>query len=404
MKKATIFSNLISVTIFTIAWLCFSGTSQTLWQLICFQLIILWLSNEVWQRVISLPSVFGIIAGLAGRIKPEKVAKIGGIFYRLSSLTLLLIPHVFYALIFGVELLTDGWLHQTTGITYTHSLFAVSWCSVAVLWLTAQFCRIEPLSLSNLFTNPFNLKNIAEKVYEARQNNKPIISNTTPVEIATEDIDLHQQHTEKLRYLLQADEKLLHTARPNLSVNAPHMRKAVQMAWVTGVVSLLLLSFCVQLFLQMQDSSYWWAIGMFGALGLIFGVSTLWVLRLPEQWKRKLSQAGYAVTNQRIFIFENEAVQAFTLSEKLYIHCEMNQGNIGNIYICRPGLTDALAGLVLGKFAQQTPDSVVPEPNLTHPLPGFINCPDAEKVHTLIQSLRSLNIRLPEQNKKLEIG
>ena len=91
MKKAAIFSNLISVTIFTIAWLCFSGTAQTLWKLVCFQLIILWLSNEVWQRVISLPSVFGIIAGLARRIKPEKMAKIGGIFYRLSSLTLLLI-------------------------------------------------------------------------------------------------------------------------------------------------------------------------------------------------------------------------------------------------------------------------------------------------------------------------
>ncbi|MBR7109025.1 MAG: hypothetical protein IKC90_03215, partial [Akkermansia sp.] len=66
--------------------------------MICFQLIILWLSNELWQRIISLPAIFGIIAGLAGRIKPEKVAKIGGIFYRLSSLALLLIPHVFYAI------------------------------------------------------------------------------------------------------------------------------------------------------------------------------------------------------------------------------------------------------------------------------------------------------------------
>lgn len=389
MKKATIIANLTAMAVFCIAMESLTTAPQALWQLICFQLIILWLSNELWQRVIALPSVFGIIAGLAGRVKPEQVAKIGGIFYRLSTLTLLLIPHVFYAVIFGVELLTDDWLQQTTGITYTHSLFAVSWCSMVVLWLTAQFCRIEPLCLSNIFTNPFNLKNIAEKVYEARQNNKPIISNTTPVEIATEDIDLHQQHTEKLPYLLQADEKMLHTARPNINVSSPHMRKAVQMAWVTGTVSLLLLSFCVQLFLQMQDSSYWWAIGMFGTLGLIFGVSTMWVLRIPDKWKHKLSHAGYAVTNQRIFIFENEAVQAFSLSEKLYIHCEMNQGNIGNIYICRPGLTDALAGLVLGKFAQQTPDSVVPEPNLTHPLPGFINCPDAEKVHTLIQSLRS---------------
>lgn len=168
MKKATIIATLTAMAVFYIAMESLTTAPQALWQLICFQLIILWLSNEVWQRVISLPSVFGIIAGLAGRVKPEKVAKIGGIFYRLSSLTLLLIPHVFYAIIFGVELLTDGWLHQTTGITYTHSLFAVSWCSVVVLWLTAQFCRIEPLCLSNLFTNPFNLKNIAEKVYDAR--------------------------------------------------------------------------------------------------------------------------------------------------------------------------------------------------------------------------------------------
>lgn len=389
MKKATIFANFISVTVFTIAWLCLFATSQTLWKLICFQLIILWLSNEVWQRVISLPSVFGIIAGLAGRIKPEQVAKIGGIFYRLSTLTLLLIPHVFYAIIFGVELLTDDWLQQTTGITYTHGLFACSWSGVVVLWLTALLCHIEPLCLSNLFTNPFNLKNIAEKVYDARQNNKPFITNTAPVEIATEDIALHPQHTEKLRYLLQADEKLLYTARPNINVSSPHIRKAVQMAWVTGTVSLLLLSFCVQLFLQMEDSSYWWAIGMFGILGLIFGVSTMWVLRLPDKWKHKLSHAGYAVTNQRIFIFEKEEVQAFHSNEKLYIHCELINENTGNIYICRPGLTDALAGLVLGKFAQQTPDSVVPEPNLTAPLPGFINCPDAEKVHALILAQRS---------------
>ncbi len=389
MKKNTLITNLAAMAIFCIAMESLSTTPQGLWSLVCFQLIILWLSNEVWQRVISLPSVFGIIAGLAGRVKPEPVAKISGIFHRLSTLTLLLVPHVFYALIYGVELLTDGWLQQTTGISYTHSLFAVSWCSMVALWLTAQFCHIEPLCISNIFTNPFNLKSIAEKVYEARQNNKPVITNTIPVEIATEDIALHQHHTEKLRYLLQADEKLLHTARPNIDVNAPHMRKAVQMAWVTGVVSLLLLSFCVQIFCQMEDSSHWWAIGMFGVLGLIFGVSSLWVLRIPAQWRRKLSQAGYAVTTHRMFIFEKEVVQAFSLSEKLYIHCELTQGNTGNIYICRPGLTDALAGLVLGRLARQTPDSVVPEPNLTHPLPGFINCPDAEKVHALIQSMCS---------------
>ena len=115
MKKSTTFANLLSLTAFTLAMACCGHGTDTLWKLLIFQFIMLWLSNEVWQRFTSIPGILGVLLGTLGKLTAEKTGKIGSILYRLSSLTLLIAPHLFYIILFVINYFTDDVINAWLG-------------------------------------------------------------------------------------------------------------------------------------------------------------------------------------------------------------------------------------------------------------------------------------------------
>lgn len=389
MKKSTTLINLAALAVFALLMVWQGYDTSFLWKLLCFQLIIQWLSNEVWQRILSLPGILSLLLSTLGHVRPKILDRVEGIICRISAVTLVLVPNLFYVLIYVTESLFGNVLCNATGIEYTHSLFACSWCSMAVLWLMALWRPIEPLSITNLFHNPLDIQRITEKVYDARMARKPLQPRAIPIELpATVNIDLISEHKDLLCQHLADDETVLLTARPVATLANKYTRAPLIFTVTFSIVSILLLLFCVSIIQQLSGNQLALTLLVPAPLCLVFSACTLSLLRFPKKWKEKLSRIGYVVTNKRLFIMEKADLQVFSLNEKLYIHTENIQDDIGIIYISRPSMMNAMAGLVLGKLAQQEPDSAVGHIDLKSPLPGFFNCPNADKVFAMIESLR----------------
>lgn len=390
MKKLSIIAAIVSLMVFCMIMVIAGHNTETVLHLLCFQLVILWLSNEAWQRFMSLPGLVSLLFGAMGRVKPQATAKIGGILYRISTVTLILAPHLFYLLLFAADAFFDQVASNTTGITFTHTLFACSWCSIVPFWLIALVCRIEPLSITKWIPHPFDLKNIAEKAYDARQTQKPLHPRETPIALsATVAQEILPLHRELLSQHLQDDEQVLLATRPVADAANKHTGIPQPFFTATTVASVFLFLFCVNVIQQANGMALVLALIIMGTLCIVFSACSIYLFKVPAKWRNRLTQVSYVVTDKRLFIFEQSHIQAFSLSEKLFIHTAPLQDNIGIIYISRPGLADAMAGLVLGKFAQQAPDKIEGHVALNHPLPGFLNCPDADKVFAMIESLRT---------------
>ena len=390
MKKLSIIAAIVSLMVFCIIMVIAGHNTEPVLHLLCFQLVILWLCNEVWQRILSLPGVVSLLFSAMGRVKPQATAKIGGILYRISTVTLILAPHLFYLLLFAADAFFDQVASNTTGITFTHTLFACSWCSIVPFWLIALVCRIEPLSITKWIPHPFDLKNIAEKAYDARQIKKPLHPRDTPAVLsAIVAQEILPMHRELLSLHLQDDEQVLLATRPVADTVNKHTGIPQPFFAATTVSSVFLFMFCVNVIQQANGMALVLALIIMGTLCIVFSACSIYLFKVPAKWRHRLNNVSYVVTDKRLFIFEQSHVQAFSLSEKLFIHAELVRDDIGIIYISRPGLADAMAGLVLGKFAQQAPDKIEGHVALNHPLPGFLNCPDADNVFAMIESLRS---------------
>ncbi len=390
MKKVSIVAAVVSLAIFCLIMVATGKNTETVLKLLCFQLAVLWLSNEVWQRILSLPGLLNLIFGAMGKVKPQVTAKIGGMLYRISTVTLLLAPHLLYALLFAADSLFDQVASNAAGISFTHTLFICSWCSILPFWLMALACRMEPLSITNLISNPFDLQSIAQKAYDARQIKKPLHPRDTPAVLSdTVAQEILPAHRELLSRHLQDDEQVLHSTRP--VADAPNKHTAIPQPFfaATTLASVFLLIFCINAIQQADGMALVLTLIVMGTLCIVFSAGSIYLYKVPAKWRARLANVSYVVTDKRLFIFEQSHVQAFSLSEKLFIHTEQVQDTTGIIYISRPGLADAMAGLVLGKFAQQDPDRIEGHVALNHPLPGFMNCPEADKVFALIESLRS---------------
>ena len=393
MKKSTTYANLFSLTAFTIAMTCCGHGTNPLWKLLVFQFIILWLSNEVWLRFTSIPGIVGVLLGAIGKLTPEKTGKIGGILYRLSTLTLLVVPHLFYTILFLVNLFTNEGLTHLLGFEISHTLFACSWGSLLLMWIWAQIARIAPMSITNAISSPLDWKALINKAYNARQNNRQLCTHHSAVAIPANAQALPTQHRDLLSHLIEDNEQVLYTSTPVLHVTNKHARRAVKMGYLQIAIIMLLLAFASAIAQQTRGNDRLLFLVVPVGLILIFSISAYHFFKEPARWRKKLSHVSYTVTNKRILILEGDEARDFKFSEKLLFKSELIDGNVGNIYITRPGLAEALLGAMFARLIDEDAQSAELEPHLSRPLPGLFHIENAEDVTKLIeeQQIRSNN-------------
>lgn len=389
MKKSTTYANLLSLTAFTLAMACCGHGTDTLWKLLIFQFIILWLSNEVWQRFTSIPGILGVLLGTLGKLTAEKTGKIGSILYRLSSLTLLIVPHLFYIILFVINYFTDDGINAWLGFELSHTLFVCSWCSILLLWLCAQITDIAPMSIAQAISSPLDWKALINKAYAARKNKREIAKHEDSVMLPPMAQALPPQHQDLLSHLLERDEQVLYTATPVLGVTNKHARRAVKMGYLQVAIILLLIYFSTGIAQQTSGNDSLLFLVVPVGLILLFSVTAYHFFREPSRWRTKLSNVCYAITNKRILIMEGEQAREFLFSEKLKFKAETINGTVGNIYITRTALAEALLGSMFAKLIDEDPQSAEEEPHLSRLLPGLFHVENVEEITLLIESQKT---------------
>ncbi len=131
--------------------LCYSVLGEGQMQrALLFQVLLFWLLNELWFFLSALPALMTAIFKWATKREDETNRAVQRIV-RLSSVSLLLLPHGVFALLYLCNLLSRGGFQETLGLPLSQGLFVSAYAGCVMLFIIALFTPIHGFSLSLLF-------------------------------------------------------------------------------------------------------------------------------------------------------------------------------------------------------------------------------------------------------------
>ncbi len=343
-------SALILATAFGLCY--FEGVSMG--AALLFTAIILWLCNEVWYWLISLPV---LIAAIVGEIRRKPLSeKTGGKFIRLGSLSLLVTPHILFAILYGLNNITQGKLASEIGIPLEQSCFIIAFIAVALLWVFNMVTCMVPLSVGVLFSRIFEPELWTE--------------DTTPAEV------------DPLRALEELPRGVLYHSQPVLSVTPAHVRGNFRTGLFLLPFVLLLLGMAVGF---VGQSIY--AAVFCGLPALLFGFVSIHFLRWPSLWRKRLEGVEYSFSRDTVYITDKGVKRSYALDEGLNLSHEVVEGKVGNIYISPTGKVGRAFKGILGKMKVDVVDTSM-QSDLNAPLMGFFQIEDSMNIFKLLVSCR----------------
>lgn len=103
-----------------------------------------------------------------------------------------------------------------------------------------------------------------------------------------------------------------------------------------------------------------------------------------------MREISYAISNKRIFIFENESQQYYYFVDKLNIAYETLTEDVGNIYISKAGRLSSIINSIFGRNTAQVVDNKN-SISLSAPLAHLFQVRNAKKVLALIKEYQQEN-------------
>ncbi len=322
-----------------------------------FSVLILWLCNEVWCWVLAIPTIIAAILKSAER-KPFSLSSQLKLV-RLTSVSLLITPHLLFAILYLVESLTKGQASQEFGIPLTNSMFITAFIGVALLWAANMVMRLVPVALEILASYIFEPELWTES--------------TTPAELAS---------APAAPVPAELPEGLLYSAKPVLSVTNSYVRRHFWIGIGLMVAVLLLANMAVQF-----ASQYMPAACLCGVLALAFGFAALHSILWPSRWRNRLSHVEYAFSCDTVYIREKGETRSFPLDENLNLTHEKIEGNVGSIYISPKGKLERAFGKLLGKGTVEVTD-LQNTVDLSAPLMGFYQIENSPEVFAQLVACR----------------
>lgn len=400
----TVFINLGSLFVFFLLSCIFFNVPQEIGNLLLFEVILLWLCNEAWYWLSASLIIFG---GLFGELFRKTISDKGiKAFYHISSLVLLVLPPLLYALMYFADKLSNGGMQTYLGVPFSTSLFLCSYIGIIVLWLFSLFQTITPFSVDILFTKTFEPELFWKRIPEADashdRNTSETISACPPSlpqqgvsetkadfgdepPVSLQSSNLLPQHETMLKEAVTPDEEILYTGRPVLTIDNQYAKRDFIIGCCISPVVIISLLICIKSFLtNSADTAYTLACCMSGIFTILFGYVSFVCLMSPTHWKRKLGKVSYALTDKRIFIFENKSFTNYNFSDKLCIQTEMLGNNVGNIYLAKSGKLNSLLNGIFGKGKVQAVDTTVTV-SLSKPMIHLFQVGEAGKILALIR-------------------
>ena len=378
---------IVSLAVFACAFAQVNTFSANWRAALLFQLLVFFIINEVWYWLCTWPGVF---LSLFQQIKNKNVPEqnrgkyVGGLnrLVRMTSVIILILPHVIYGTLWLVNLLSQHALQRWGGVSLDASLFLPSYLSCIVFFILVFIFPIQPYSISHFMMEWFEPGLGKEKVTEEKDDSSAS-SYTAPLNVRNEEYEGHSilfdaHYGRVMKEMVASEELLMMTAPIPYAFN-----RQTRMELMIGVPFILASAWVASmLFRVVPQSGYsfiFWALLLM--LLVFFPMGCLLVFS-PARWKKRLSRTDYFITSKRVFLAEENDLRQFLWKDEPYISLQMHHELLGSVYISRRTRVSACLDKLFGKGKVNAYET-----DETDKMNGLLNIPQAEKVYAMIESL-----------------
>ncbi len=324
-----------------------------------FTLVILWLCNEAWYWVLTIPAIIATI--LSAATKKPLHERLQTKLVRLTSLSLLVVPHLLFTILYVLNKLTQGQVGEEIGIPPGQSYFVTAFVAVALLWVFNLIMSLLPLSVGALLSYFLEPEDCTEHTTPSELPSVPAAP-AAPAE--------------------QLPDGLLYCGKPVLGVSPAHVRGSFR----TGLFMLPFVLLALGMAAGLLEHSLF-AACICGGVALVFAFCAIRLLRWPSLWRKRMEGVSYAFSRDEVIITEKGGQRRFALNEGLNLSHEKLEGTVGNIYIAPTDkIGRALKGF-LGKMKVEVTDAGN-HADIHAPLMGFFQIDNSMEVFRLLVSCR----------------
>ncbi len=382
---------------YTLCLLTFLGCYSILGQghvqkALLFQVLLLWLLNEVWYALIALPT---LTITLLRWIKKQEDLSESAVrrITRLTSVSLLLLPHALFALLYLINQLTQGGFQSWLGLPLSQGLFISAYASCVLLFILAMFTTIRGVSL-HILLEDLEEEEAAPEPEELRVAQTQRVENTQHVAPAPPATELEQsqslfgeKHRRMVERSLDESEIILHQASPLSSATREMGLNYVVISLLLGLVAFMCLAITVQSWASMEG----WVQGLLLLMSVVFSLLFLMWVSSPTRTKRHRQRVDYFITNKRAIICEpRKKPRSILWADAPRCHLALYAQGVGNIYLIeRHGFLDKLsqaADKLIGESAKEYEET---DYNHGNRLNGLIQIAHAQATFTLVERLLS---------------
>ena len=300
----------------------------------------------------------------------------------MTSVIILILPHVIYGTLWLVNLLSQHALQRWGGVSLDASLFLPSYLSCIVFFILVFIFPIQPYSISHFMMEWFEPGLGKEKVTEEKDDSSAS-SYTAPLNVRNEEYEGHSilfdaHYGRVMKEMVAREELLMMTAPIPYAFNRqPRMELMIGVPFI--LASAWVASMLFRVVPQSGYSFIFWALLLM--LLVFFPMGCLLVFS-PARWKKRLSRTDYFITSKRVFLAEENDLRQFLWKDEPYISLQMHHELLGSVYISRRTRVSACLDKLFGKGKVNAYET-----DETGKMNGLLNIPQAEKVYAMIESL-----------------
>lgn len=384
----TSFVYIVSLAVFACAFAQANSLPENWERALLFQSLVFLIINEVWYWLCSWP---GISLVLFRQIKDKNVPEQNREKYikkglnrlvRVTSIVILILPHVIYGTLWLVNSLSQGSLQRWGEVNLDASLFFPSYLSCLALSVLFFIFSIHPYSINHFMIKWFETDFGEEKVVQGEDKTRgnPYIA---PLKVQDERQEgrsvLFEVHYKRVLKAMEPREKILAATAP-----VPYsFNRQTRIEFMIGVPFILASVWVASVLFQMvsrsESTSVFW--GLLLMLLIFFPVGCLLVFS-PARWKKRLSRTDYFVTSKRVFLAEGDQLHQFFWKDEPYVSLQMHHESLGSVYISRRTRVHACLDKLFGKGKAEEYET-----DETGKMNGLLNIPQAEKMFEMIEAL-----------------
>ncbi len=352
-----------------------------------FQVLLFWLLNELWLRLAALPVTIATLLRWFRKRKDISEATTDKI-NRLSSVSLLLLPHGIFALLYLINQLSQGGFQAWLELPLSQGLFASAYVGCVLLFVLALCTRMHGLSLIFFFED---LEEENEHIPVEQRTAQPHhAADAAPAARSASELQERRsrygaKHRRMTEQLLADSETILYQTSPVASARREMGLNYVVGSLLLGLGALVTVSVTVLSWARMEG----WVLALLLMMGVIFTLLFLGWVSAPLRTKKHRQRVDYFLTEKRALICEpRKKPRSIFWADAPRCHLALYDQGVGNIYLIeRRGLLGKFAAAAEKVIGESTEDYDETDSNHGNRLNGLIQVEQGREIFALVERL-----------------